>query len=84
MIHVRLAAFLACLGLVACATKRLPPGTPPPEYETRAVSPWPPVTPSSSVAPVPVATGPDAPPEPATSLDAGSVSPSPSPDAGSE
>ena len=26
-----------CLG---CATKRLPPGTPPPEYEKRAFEPW--------------------------------------------
>ncbi len=25
----------------ACASKRLPPGTPPPEYEVRALPPWP-------------------------------------------
>jgi hypothetical protein len=28
-----------CFG---CATKSLPPGTPPPEYETRSIEPWPP------------------------------------------
>jgi hypothetical protein len=27
-----------CLG---CATKSLPPGTPPPEYEKRTLEPWP-------------------------------------------
>jgi hypothetical protein len=30
---------LACLG---CATKSLPPGTPPPDYEKRTFDPWPP------------------------------------------
>jgi hypothetical protein len=30
---------VACLG---CATKSLPPGTPPPEYEKRTLEPWPP------------------------------------------
>jgi hypothetical protein len=30
---------LSCLG---CATKSLPPGTPPPEYEKRTFEPWPP------------------------------------------
>jgi hypothetical protein len=70
--------------LGACATKRLPPGTPPPEYETRAIPPWPPVTPSSSAAPAEF--GPPA----AEILDAGSapdaasITPGPSPDAGSE
>ena len=29
----------ACVG---CATKSLPPGTPPPEYEKRTFEPWPP------------------------------------------
>lgn len=31
----------AC-AVLACSAKRLPPGTPPPEYETRTVEPWPP------------------------------------------
>jgi hypothetical protein len=26
----------------ACSAKSLPPGTPPPEYETRSLEPWPP------------------------------------------
>ena len=29
-----------CLLAVACSAKRLPPGTPPPEYEQRPVVPW--------------------------------------------
>jgi hypothetical protein len=33
--------FLLSLPLVACASKRVPPGTPPPEYERRPVEPWP-------------------------------------------
>lgn len=38
--------------LAGCASKRLPPGTPPPEYETRTFPPWPPLSaaPSASVA----------------------------------
>jgi hypothetical protein len=27
---------------LSCATKSLPPGTPPPEYEKRSFEPWPP------------------------------------------
>jgi hypothetical protein len=33
-----------CFG---CATKSLPPGTPPPEYETRSIEPWPPSAPDA-------------------------------------
>jgi hypothetical protein len=33
-------AFIAVAVLDACAAKRLPPGTPPPEYETRELPPW--------------------------------------------
>jgi hypothetical protein len=30
------------LAVIGCAAKRLPPGTPPPEYETHVPPPWPP------------------------------------------
>lgn len=57
--------------LAACATKRLPPGTPPPEYEQRSVAPWPSAEPPAS-AQVPA---PETVPSPAetsgTVLDAG-------------
>lgn len=71
---------------VACATKRLPPGTPPPEYETRSFEAWPPASASAAPAPSPppppsVEGPPPAPPE-APAL--GSAAPRPSPDAGSE
>ena len=36
-----LGLFAVTLVVVACATKRLPPGTPAPEYETRSFPPWP-------------------------------------------
>jgi hypothetical protein len=37
----RVVALLLVLAAVAgCGAKRLPPGTPPPEYETRALEPW--------------------------------------------
>jgi len=32
------------LAFAGCATKSLPPGTPPPEYEKRPVEPWPPAS----------------------------------------
>jgi hypothetical protein len=84
MTRLFLAVLLGSYALGACATKRLPPGTPPPEYETRAIPPWPPATPSSSVAPTesgpPAAESPDA----GSTLDAASAAPGPSPDAGSE
>jgi hypothetical protein len=44
----RAVALLVASGLVsACSVKALPPGTPPPEYETRSFEPWPPVTPDA-------------------------------------
>jgi hypothetical protein len=33
-------ALLALSAVAGCAAKRLPPGTPPPEYETRTLEPW--------------------------------------------
>jgi hypothetical protein len=32
---------LVALAFAACSGRRLPPGTPPPEYEPPIVSPWP-------------------------------------------
>ncbi len=83
MTHLLLTALCACLWLGGCATKRLPPGTPPPEYETRAVPPWPPVT-SAPSAPAPVPTAPEGSPDAGSGPDGASSEPSPSPDAGSE
>ncbi len=40
-IHVVRVAFGLAL-CCSCATKSLPPGTPPPEYEKRSFEPWPP------------------------------------------
>ncbi len=34
------AVSVLALGVYACATRRLPPGTPPPEYEHPIVAPW--------------------------------------------
>jgi hypothetical protein len=34
------AALVAVTLVAACAAKRLPPGTPPPEYETRELPAW--------------------------------------------
>lgn len=70
------ALFLAC----ACSAKRLPPGTPPPEYEQRPVVPW-------NENPAPPAPEPEpAPVEPAPAArDAGATpaaAPVPGPDAG--
>ena len=36
-----LAMGLITLAFAACSGRRLPPGTPPPEYEPPIVSPWP-------------------------------------------
>ena len=36
-----LALGLVALAFAACSGRRLPPGTPPPEYEPPIVSPWP-------------------------------------------
>jgi hypothetical protein len=65
----------------ACSTKRLPPGTPPPEYEERPVSPWP--SASAPASPPPVETAPSEPPvaaEPDAGTDA--APPAVEPDAG--
>jgi hypothetical protein len=64
-----------------CATKRLPPGTPPPEYEKRTFEPWSPLEPDAgadAAAPAapPAGPAPMAPPEPLP------ASPIPSVDAG--
>ncbi len=67
------AAFLA----LGCGHRRLPPGTPPPEYEKPVVSPWPEPGASATAEPVPATPEPSAeppapepaPPEP-PSLDA--------------
>lgn len=39
---VALALGLLVLAFTACSGRRLPPGTPPPEYEPPQVTPWPP------------------------------------------
>lgn len=78
---------LSALSAFGCATKRLPPGTPPPEYETRELPPWSAETPDagpSEQAAEPTPAVPETPPseQPKTDpapLDAGA---SPSPDAG--
>jgi hypothetical protein len=36
-----LAVVFSSLTALGCATKSLPPGTPPPEYEKRTFEPWP-------------------------------------------
>jgi hypothetical protein len=36
----RIAIWVSLLLAGACAAKRLPPGTPPPEYEQRPLVPW--------------------------------------------
>jgi hypothetical protein len=38
--HRHFVALAALAVLCGCAAKRLPPGTPPPEYETRELAPW--------------------------------------------
>lgn len=83
---------LAALAALGCAAKRLPPGTPPPEYETRELPPWSgdatdagssePATPEAAPPPADTLPPPVTPEPPKTEpvpLDAG---PSPSPDAG--
>ncbi|HEY3499530.1 MAG TPA: hypothetical protein VGK73_32795 [Polyangiaceae bacterium] len=79
-----LACFLTLFVLsTACTAKRLPPGTPPPEYEQRPVAPWP-----SAAAPEPVSAPPPEIGAPAATsggpdagVDAGESSPAPFPDA---
>jgi hypothetical protein len=89
----RLFVEIFAVALIAgCATKRLPPGTPPPEYETRELPAWSGDAPDGGApAPTPVDTAPAADPpasapvpteQPKTEavpIDAG---PGPSPDAG--
>jgi hypothetical protein len=82
MSRALLVALGACLWLSACATKRLPPGTPPPEYETRAIPPWPPVS-ASAPAPAPASSVSEVSLDAGSSPDAASET-GPSPDAGSE
>jgi hypothetical protein len=67
-------ALVACGG---CATKRLPPGTPPPEYEKRTFEPWPPSEPDAGAD----AAAPLAPPADSAPTEAVPPSPVPS-DAG--
>jgi hypothetical protein len=38
--RLALALGLLVAGFAACAGRRLPPGTPPPEYEPPVVTPW--------------------------------------------
>jgi hypothetical protein len=40
LVRRTLLALVAVAALLGCAAKRLPPGTPPPEYETRELPPW--------------------------------------------
>jgi len=69
--------FVALAIMAACSGRRLPPGTPPPEYEPPIVTPWP--APSAdagadaSAASAPGSAGAASLPavEPALSLDAG-------------
>jgi hypothetical protein len=74
----------------ACASKRLPPGTPPPEYETRPISPWPPEAassraPAGSANALPPATSTEVgPPPPPVGGSAGSLPAAPSPAARDE
>jgi hypothetical protein len=52
MSHFRLIAVAIVIATAgACAAKRLPPGTPPPEYETRELPPWSDVTPDAGAEP---------------------------------
>jgi hypothetical protein len=57
-------AALVASALAACAGRRLPPGTPPPEYEPPIITPWAPERPSGDA-------GAESLPPPASSVDAG-------------
>lgn len=79
----------AAVALAACASRRLPPGTPPPEYETRTYPAWPPASAASNAAAAPVEPtappGPETPPGTVERGDAGTVpAAGPSPAAPSE
>lgn len=68
---------LLAVALTACASRRLPPGTPPPEYETRSYPAWPPASAASIASaqpPDPAAPpGPDTPVSPVEPGAAGTV-----------
>ena len=49
--RVWFASCLLALSAGGCSARRLPPGTPPPEYEPPVVSPWTPERVDSGVAP---------------------------------
>ncbi|HVJ14575.1 MAG TPA: hypothetical protein VM686_04005 [Polyangiaceae bacterium] len=64
---LRILTVFGCVALaLACGPKRIPPGTPAPEYESPAVTPWPPAASAE-----PSGTKPE--PPPAEEPDAGSV-----------
>ena len=74
----RLLALALLAALTACAGRRLPPGTPPPEYEPPVVTPWTPDTNDAGTADVTAPGAPNgadvpssAPAESDLSLDAG-------------
>ena len=66
LLMVSLGAGGLLASLVACAGRKLPPGTPPPEYEPPIVAPW---TPDTADAGPPKAVEPAS--DPTTLLDAG-------------
>jgi hypothetical protein len=75
---IALAASITALAFAACSGRRLPPGTPPPEYEPPIVTPWPLGTPDAghdgderSAGGAPAAEMPHTGVEPELSLDAG-------------
>lgn len=71
--------------LCGCSAPRLPPGTPPPEYETRSLPPWPGAAAgaagsASNRAPEPAeAVSPRTEPRGPAAAGAGGIGPSPSP-----
>jgi hypothetical protein len=70
----RMAFFWGFVLVSACSAATLPPGTPPPEYETRPVEPWPPasaVTAPSAETPLPSNDAPPAAPPPDPSVTEG-------------
>jgi hypothetical protein len=80
---------LACVAVAACATKRLPAGTPPPEYEMRAFPSWPPASAQAGAAGAPSSAGAsyvpaEAVPGASAAPSAGKTTPAPSPPAAGE
>ncbi len=51
LLALALCAFGLLVLLGACSGRRLPPGTPPPEYEPPIVTPWPPTPESADAGP---------------------------------